>query len=96
VALRGLATLDAELPVMLSGVEYYAGRPAEGSCPARGARLSTAVQRPGLTIAIGKEAVAVPVDDGKGMWEAAAQTLMAIEGGDLVAVYDCQRPARQL
>jgi hypothetical protein len=48
VALQGLEALDAELPVMLGGVEYDAGRPAEGPGPARG----TGVEHPGLRIAI--------------------------------------------
>jgi hypothetical protein len=33
------------------------------------------------------------VDDGTGMWKTAAQTRVAIPGGNLVAVDDCQRPA---
>jgi hypothetical protein len=85
-------TLDAELPAMLGGVEHHAGRPAEGPCPARGA----GIQHPGLSIAIGDQAVAVPIDDGAGTREAAAQTLMAITGGDLMSVYDRQHPAGQL
>jgi hypothetical protein len=92
VALQGLETLDPELPVMLGGVEHHAGRPAEGPCPARGA----GVEHPWLGIAIGDQAMAMSIDDCAGMREAAAQTLMAITGSDLVAVYDCQRPAGQL
>jgi hypothetical protein len=90
-AFQGLETLDAELPVMLGGVEHDAGRPAEGPCPARGA----GVEYPGLTIAISDQAVTVPIDDGTRMWEAVAQTLVAIAGGDPVAVDDHQRPAGQ-
>jgi hypothetical protein len=74
VALQWLESLDAELPVMPGGVEYHAGRPAEGPCPARGDR----VEHPWLMIAIGDQAVAVPIDDGTGMWETAAQKRMAI------------------
>ena len=76
---------------MLGGIEYQAGRSAEGPC----ATCSAGVEHPGLTIAIGDQAVAVPIDDGTGMWKTAAQSLVAIPGGDLVAVDDCQRPAGQ-
>jgi hypothetical protein len=44
----------------------------------------------------GDQAVAVPIDDGTDVRKPAAQTLVAIPDGDLVAVDDCQRPARQL
>jgi len=74
---------------MRGGIEYHAGRSAEGPCPTCGAR----VEHPGLRIAIGDQAVAVPINDGTGSRETAAQTLVAIPGGDLVAVDDCQRPA---
>jgi hypothetical protein len=92
MALQGLKTLDAELPVMLGGVEHDAGGSAEGPCPACGA----GVEHPGLTVEIGDQAVAVPIDNCAGMRETATQTLVAIPGGDLVAVDDCQRPAKQL
>jgi hypothetical protein len=59
-------------------------------------KLRTAVEHPGLTIAIGDQAVAVPIDDGTGSRKRAAQALVAIAGGDLVAVDDYQRPAGQL
>jgi hypothetical protein len=91
VALQGLEMFDAELPVILGGIEHYAVRPAENPCPARNAR----VEHPGLMIAIGDQAMAMPIDNGTGMWEAAAHTIMAIAGRDLVAVGDCQRPAGQ-
>jgi hypothetical protein len=78
--------------VLLGGLEHDARRSAEGPCLARGAW----VEHPGLTIAIGDQAVAVAIDDGTGAGEAAAQTLVAISGGDLMAVDDYQRPAGQL
>ena len=56
-----------------------------------GAR-SARIEHPGLRIAIGDQTVAMPIDKGTRLREAAAQTLMAIPGGDLMAVDDRQRP----
>lgn len=91
VALQGLETLDVELPAIFGGVEHDARWPTEGPCQARGA----GVEHPGLSIAIGDQAVAVPIDDCADMRETMAQALVAIPDGDLVTVNDCQRPAGQ-
>ena len=73
MAFQGLETLDAQLPAMLSGVEHEARGSAKGPCPAR----SSGIEHPRLRIAIGDQTVAMPIDNGSGLWEAAALTLMA-------------------
>lgn len=78
MAFQGFEALDAQCPAMLSGVEHHAGGSAKGPCPARGA----GIEHPGLRIAIGDQTVAMPIDNGAGPREAAAQTLMGDDASD--------------
>jgi hypothetical protein len=68
---------------MFGGIEYHAGRSAEGPCPT----CSAGVEHPGLRIAIGDQAVAVLIDDGTGSRETAAQTLVERKGARLNFCY---------